>query len=91
MEAAREIDRLRGEGQWLPMESAPKATLEQPILITTESGFTRVCWLGACGWTYHEKYGGAATVVLHPTHWMPLPAAPGATVPRPCTPTKSAP
>jgi hypothetical protein len=58
---------------WQPIESAPK---DGTPVIVHAGGNTRVCWFGTCGWTYHQRYGGAATVVLEPTHWMPLPEPP---------------
>jgi hypothetical protein len=91
---------------WQPIETAPAGT-EDGILICTEGfpGSTEeVFWhdgsecyghRGEAGWFSESDRGNLLTASnAHGTHWMPLPAAPGAPanslladVPEGCTPT----
>lgn len=69
-----EIDRLRGERQWLPMETAPK---DQDILAWLETErCAMVFWRPQSGRWWEHGMGGVT-----PLAWMHLPVAPDATVP----------
>lgn len=75
-----EIDRLRGEWQWLPIATAPKDGT--PVLVVNTKGTQRVCWWlpdsgndDGPGWVFYQRYAGGCVELLNPTHWMPLPDA----------------
>lgn len=76
-----------GMAQWLPIETAPKdgtwflayrvlrhSTHIQSAHWHTDAVFGRKKVLGGEGWCYSESEG-------FPTHWMPLPPAPSASLP----------
>lgn len=69
---------------WQTMETAPMDGTA--ILLVNEFGQMRVANRTAMGWAFYRSRPGAPTaVMLNPTHWMPLPAAP---VTRPEEPTR---
>lgn len=65
---------VQANAEWQPIESAPKDGTE--VLCGGKVGRMRVCWFVDGSWVFHQKYGGARIVLLHPTHWMPLPEPP---------------
>lgn len=90
-----EVGRLRAAlaaqaPQWLPIESAPKDG--RTIIVAREMGDFggwvkgHARWHGGTalvsGWVSHGFDPVMSNLGLaHPTHWMPLPAAPGASPP----------
>lgn len=104
-----EIDRLRGERQWLPIETAPKM---RKIIVSYLNALGKRRCVMACyykahslemhddyadvgendevsgesfapeGWyEEHDQDSPLMRLQEEPTHWMPIPAAPDATVP----------
>lgn len=73
------LDHLRG--QWLPIESAPNATVNNPIIVAEIRDYGAV----RCA-IVHKTKGGLFTLVggdqcnRWATHWMPLPAPPQSVV-----------
>lgn len=69
---------LRSQG-WRTMESAPKDALS--ILLALPNGLVRVkagFWRNSHQhWGWYASPGLKAERANQPTHWMPLPAAPG--------------
>lgn len=70
-------DRQFPDGQpprWQPIESAPKDG--SPLLLVSDERM-RVCNWTISGWAFYQRKPGAPiAVMLHPTHWQPLPASP---------------
>lgn len=60
---------------WQPIDTAPE---DGSHVLVTDGATQRVAWFDICGWTWYQKYGGISMVMLHPTHWMPLPELPAA-------------
>ncbi len=72
--------------QWQPIETAPKDGTY--VLITNGQHCHTAYRRDSLGddfasWCFYQKYGGAAVVLLGPTHWMPLPALPPTPAPAP--------
>ena len=72
-EAADEIERLRGEKKWQPIETAPK---NQEILVWDGKNI----WLVDAEYEMYPKDNGcgccSSSVHNQATHWMPLPESP---------------
>ena len=86
-ECMRDIARAALDGQpapsgWRPIETAPKGA--EPILLGNDEGFIEVgdwwvnTWAGGIGLN-GPAFGIFTPIPLsfRPTHWMPLPPAPG--------------
>lgn len=67
---------------WLPIEIAPK---DGSFFLATDGTALKVLnqpprhYMGVWDWNAQRKqWRGSADSTIDPTHWMPLPAAPGA-------------
>lgn len=66
-------------GQWQPIATAPK-THGSLLLLATGRGVVAGSWgLGRYNYStreYEHEWVEGVQNVIHPTHWMPLPAPP---------------
>ena len=70
VELDMKVMQLEAQTQWQPIETAPKDDREIFVGIDKE-GRCNTCYNE--GWAILENQEG---IIIHPTHWMPLPKPP---------------
>lgn len=79
-ELEAEVQALRKDAEWLPIETAPKTSRAILVHCSDRKNTYTACYgkvggfLQADGWRH---FGGGGDMTEEPTHWMPLPPPPG--------------
>lgn len=69
-----EIEGLRQQNEWQPIETAPKDGTRVLVWRKHEAGYSQASRLGVDYYKNGSWWGSRR--LMPPTHWMPLPQAP---------------